>query len=265
MIWNLMFMYLSSVNIPTLVYSLLNFNFSLTLFTLTLHVSAPSGHLQVSWYVTTAAPSDLHLPRLSLELEVLISGYWCFTDGRETHLGVNESGSPEHTLYWSLNLQFKTGSNLYIILRASSSVHPTRYLCCKTLLCSLSTFKHLSSSAPSKQLPLSLQVTPLGTKQYKKITSETKGRTRHLFYVYLHIFRDAHKPLSVFKTLEQGIQDPYWPVSHLVSLWVYDTRSKQVALVTMRHPKPMDNGWITTIRFRDGISSEERLSWRDTA
>jgi hypothetical protein len=48
---------------------------------------------------TTAAPANLHLPRLSLELEFLISGYGCFGDGRGTHFGVNESGSPEHTLY----------------------------------------------------------------------------------------------------------------------------------------------------------------------
>jgi hypothetical protein len=47
---------------------------------------------------TTAPSTYLHLPRLSLELEVLISGYGCFGHGRETHFGVNESGSPEHTL-----------------------------------------------------------------------------------------------------------------------------------------------------------------------
>jgi hypothetical protein len=49
---------------------------------------------------TTAAPStDLNLPRLLLELEVLISGDRYFGDGRGTHFGVNESESPEHTLY----------------------------------------------------------------------------------------------------------------------------------------------------------------------
>jgi hypothetical protein len=42
--------YLSSANIATLFHSSLNF--SLTLYTLTLYVSAPKGHLQVSWYVT---------------------------------------------------------------------------------------------------------------------------------------------------------------------------------------------------------------------
>jgi hypothetical protein len=78
--------------------------------------------------ITTAAPStDVRLPRLSLELEVLISGYGCFEDGRGTHFGANESGSPEHTVYCSLNLKFKTGINLYIILRASRTVHSTRY------------------------------------------------------------------------------------------------------------------------------------------
>jgi hypothetical protein len=39
---NLTTVYLSSVSIATLVYSLLSFNFSLTLYTLTLHVSPPN-------------------------------------------------------------------------------------------------------------------------------------------------------------------------------------------------------------------------------
>jgi hypothetical protein len=43
-------------------------------------------------------PSDLHLPRLSLEFEFLISGYGCFGDWEGTHFGVNEAGSLEHTL-----------------------------------------------------------------------------------------------------------------------------------------------------------------------
>jgi hypothetical protein len=46
----------------------------------------------------------LHLPRPLLELEFLISGYGCLGDGRRTHFGVNKSGSPEHTVYWRLNL-----------------------------------------------------------------------------------------------------------------------------------------------------------------
>jgi hypothetical protein len=39
---------------------------------------------------TTAPSVDLDLPRLSLELEFLISGYGCFGDGRGTHFGVKE-------------------------------------------------------------------------------------------------------------------------------------------------------------------------------
>jgi hypothetical protein len=41
--------------------------------------------------ISLTAPSvDVDLPRLSLELEFLISGYGCFGDGRGTHLGVKE-------------------------------------------------------------------------------------------------------------------------------------------------------------------------------
>jgi hypothetical protein len=95
------------------------------------------------------APSVLHLPRLSLELE--------FLNLRDT--GASETGV-EHTLRLMnqgcvevLIQNLIQGLIFILVLRASCSVHPTRYPYCKTLLCSLSTFQQLSTFAPSKQLP----------------------------------------------------------------------------------------------------------------
>jgi hypothetical protein len=55
--------------------------------------------------------------------------------GGEHTLGLNESGSPEHTLYWSRNLIFNTVINLYL----SSQSYPLRLSYSLTL-----TVKHFS-------------------------------------------------------------------------------------------------------------------------
>jgi hypothetical protein len=131
------------------------------------------------------------------------------------------------------------------------------------LLGSLRTFQQLSPFASRKPLTLSLRVPPVGTKHYQKNNTRQR-RVEHLFYVSIHIFRDGRKPLSVSKTLKQGKKTTpgrpsTWPVHGLMTLG-----AKQVALGTTAHSEPKeDNGRITTVPSRDGISPVERLSGRD--
>jgi hypothetical protein len=73
--------------------------------------------------------------------------------------------------------------------------------------------------------------------------------------VYIHIFRDAHKPLSVLRHPSKGSETTPGLFTGLT------LGAKGVALGTIAHSHPEeDNGQITTVPSRHGISPVERLS-----